>query len=162
MTFQMKVNYIQTILPDLEILCDNKSSSELKLVRRILSDVGPTDKPQVITKQQLLDEAEREVTSEAVSYRYALDTMTRYLRNIPAEVLFIVVAMMHMSRATMIGENDPVKIEDPEKWIDEKQTSLREMGVCVKVDDCIDVIMDKSPRVCHHLKRSLAILTTKE
>lgn len=162
MTFQTKVNYIQTVLPDLEVLCSNKTSSELKLVRCILSDVGPTDKPQVITKQQLLDEAEREATGEAASYRYARDTMIRYLRNIPADVLFIMVAMMAMSRETMIGENGPAKIEDPEMWLGEKQASLRDMGVCVKVDDCINVIMDKSPRVCHHLKRSLAILAAQE
>lgn len=151
---QNTIEKIETFLPELERMCKAIQAARTKLIGAITIRDGAPGQPHLVTAAQLKAEMEGEL-KEAIAYRRAYSTLRERLYNMPCKDVLELAVMMLVGIAMKAHKED-----GNEGPFDHEDYYARCKNVyCVhghvKMEMCVNLLMDKHPRATSHIKYAL-------
>lgn len=151
---QKTIERIDAFLPEFERLCKAIQLARTRLIGSITVRDGVPGQPHVITAARLKEEMDGEM-KEAIAYRQAQSILRERLYNIPCkDVLELAVMMLTgiaMKAHKEDGNEGPFDHEDYYA----RCKNLYCVHGHVKMEMCVNLLMDKYPRATSRIKYAL-------
>ena len=153
---QKTIEKIDAFLPELERMCKAIQSARTRLIGSITVKDGIPGQPHVVTAARLKEEMDGEL-KEAIAYRRAHSTLRERLYNMPCKDVLELAVMMLTGIAMKVH-----KEEGNEEPFDHEDYYARCVHGHVKMEKCVNLLMDKYPRATSHIRYALGAFRPDE
>lgn len=157
MTLQEKIEEIEIVLPEIERLCKAHSAAAMAMISSIVVSNGTPGQPCVVPLKQFEAAAESD-TPLAAKYREIDAALRGRLYSMNEDVLLTMMVLMFTGITLRSYECSGEELPFDCASLYKRYENMHCVVDRVPVDECIDALVGKSPRLAAHLRRAINAL----